>query len=118
MDLATAGVEMAELFREFCRKHLATESWDFIVAGLHYETTVSAVRGSPVRVPPGLDERTVFLGAGSQRFEISLRETCVTTNGARGREEVPSYTVVMFPRFLLPRPSRSISILVFTVSAW
>lgn len=32
LDLATAGVEMAELFREFYRRHLATESWDFIAA--------------------------------------------------------------------------------------
>ena len=42
LALATVGGETAELFTNFCRRNLTMESWDFIKAALHYETTVSA----------------------------------------------------------------------------
>lgn len=37
LTLASTGSGMADLFADFCRKHLCQESWDFIVDATRYE---------------------------------------------------------------------------------
>lgn len=38
IDFASDGGRPAELFGEFCEKNLCSESWDFVVIAVHYET--------------------------------------------------------------------------------
>lgn len=52
LALATKGGKTAELFRDFCRRNLTMESWYFIIAVLHYETTVSYLETSAQASPP------------------------------------------------------------------
>lgn len=63
LALATKGGEMAELFGNFCRRNLTLESWDFIVAALHYEAKVSKLPliGLPLKVAPWPDHQFSML---------------------------------------------------------
>ena len=46
VDLAGRGGVPAELFGGFCEKHLCSESWEFVVVAVHYETVSRLKKGT------------------------------------------------------------------------
>eukprot|EP00752_Nemacystus_decipiens_P012857 g11384.t1 len=66
IDFACKGGVLAKLFGQFCERNLCSESWEFVVEAVHYETGLEALLGDGEQ-----HQHDIFLGISDQFLKTS-----------------------------------------------